>query len=244
MRGIESMLIFFKRLFLLITLASLFWCESPANAAAFHDLIREGELEQVRTSIARDSVLANMADEIGMSPLHIAVISGHLRIVNVLINAGAEVNATDYLKRRTPLHYAAFHNYPKIMLFLLSRRADHSMADSEGNQALHFAAANGCYSTVDILLQHLANPDCLNQNWQTPLHLAAYAGSRRDLFPSASKKEEDYLAVTRLLLLQGATPGIKDIWQNIPETLAWQRSGGKEFARSFTRLMNGKDLHR
>ena len=188
MRGIESMLIFFKRLFLLITLASLFWCESPANAAAFHDLIKEGELEQVRTSIARDSVLANMADEIGMSPLHIAVINGHLRIVYILINAGAEVNATDRLKRPTPLHYAAFHSYPKIMLFLLSRQADHSMADSEGNQALHFATANGCYSTVDILLQHLANPDCLNQNWQTPLHLAAYAGRRRDLFPLGTRE--------------------------------------------------------
>ena len=229
---------------LLVAMASLVWCNLPANASGFHDLIREGELEQVRASLARDSVLANMADEIGMSPLHIAVISGNLRIVNVLINAGAEVNATDHLKRRTPLHYAAFHNYPKIMLFLLSRRADHSMADSEGNQALHFAAANGCYSTADILLQHLANPDCLNQNWQTPLHLAAFAGSQRDLFPFASVKSDDYLDVTRLLLLQGATPGIKDIWQNLPETIAWQHSGGKKFARTFTRLMSGQGLLR
>lgn len=31
-------------------------------------------------------------------------------------------------------------------------------------------------------------------------------------------------------------------YERIP--LAWQHSRGKEFARSFTRLMNGKDLHR
>ncbi|PKL51291.1 MAG: hypothetical protein CVV42_00130 [Candidatus Riflebacteria bacterium HGW-Riflebacteria-2] len=238
------MLIFFRRLSTLLLLVSSLMSGAPVRAAAFHDLIREGDLKQVRTSLARDSVLANMADEIGMSPLHIAVINGHLRIVNVLINAGAEVNATDKLKRLTPLHYAAFHNYPRIMLFLLSRRADHSMADSDGNQPLHFAAANGCYSTVDILLQHLANPDCLNKNWQTPLHLAAYAGNQRDLFPNAAKKGSDYLDVTRLLLLQGATPGIKDIWQNQPETIAWQHSGGKEFARRFTRLMSGQDIRR
>ena len=216
----------------------------PTSAADFHNLIRDGDVKQIRASLARDNVLANMTDEIGMSPLHIAVINGHLRIVNILINAGAEVNATDRLKRRTPLHYAAFHSYPKIMLFLLSRQADHSMADSEGNQALHFATANGCYSTVDILLQHLANPDCLNQNWQTPLHLAAYAGRRRDLFPNAAKKDNDYLDVTRLLLLQGATPGIRDIWQNLPETIAWQNTAGKNFARAFTRLMSGKDIYR
>jgi ankyrin repeat protein len=238
------MLSFYKRLFALMIVLICLIDGSRVESAVFHDLIREGELEQVRASLARDSVLANMADEIGMSPLHIAVISGHLRIVNVLINAGAEVNATDSLKRLTPLHYAAFHNYPRIMLFLLSRRADHSMADSEGNQALHFAAANGCYSTVDILLQHLANPDCLNKNWQTPLHLAAYAGNRRDHFPCASKKSDDYLDVTRLLLLQGATPGIRDIWQNLPETIAWQHSGGKKFAQAFTRLMSGQGLLR
>ncbi len=238
------MLSFIKRLPALLLLLHLMMCSTRLDSAAFHDLIREGELEQVRASLARDSVLANMADEIGMSPLHIAVIGGNLRIVNVLINAGAEVNATDQLKRLTPLHYAAFHNHPKIMLFLLSRRADHSMVDSEGNQPLHFAAANGCYSIVDILLQHLANPDCLNKNWQTPLHLAAYGGSRRDLFPYASQKKSDYLDVTRLLLLQGATPGIKDIWQNLPETIVWQLEADKEFARSFTRLMSGRDIRR
>ncbi|HAE38111.1 MAG TPA: hypothetical protein DCG57_05655 [Candidatus Riflebacteria bacterium] len=235
---------FFKTLPALLLSILLVANSAELNAAAFHDLIRAGKLDQVRNEVARDSILANMTDEIGHSPLHIAVIYGQMRIVNVLINAGAEVNAVDRLKRLTPLHYAAFHNHPKIMLFLLSRRADHSMADSDGNLPLHFAAANGCLSTVEILLQHRANPDCLNKNWQTPLHLAAHAGQKRDIFPAASQKESDYLAVTKLLLLSGATPGIKDIWQNRPETIAWQRGQNKDFAKSFTRLLSGRDLHR
>jgi len=213
------------------------------RAAAFHDLIRNDELKMVRRSIARDKILVNMADEIGRSPLHIAVINGNLRMVNVLINGGAEVNAVDSLKRLTPLHYAAFYNYPKIMLFLLSRRADHGMADSDGNQPLHFAAANGCSSTVEILLQHRANPDGLNKNWQTPLHLAAFAGTRRDLFPCASADKSIYLAVTRLLLNGGATTGIKDIWQNIPETIAWQHGRQKEFAQRFTQMIASVRAH-
>lgn len=231
------MLRFFKTLPLLIAFLLLAISISSVNAADFHNLIRNGELEKVRRSLADDDVLANMADEIGMSPLHIAVINGHLRIVNVLINAGAEVNASDRLKQMTPLHYAAFYNYPRIMLFLLSRRADHSMADSGGNLPLHFAVANGCYSTTDILLQHRANPDCLNQNWQTPLHLAAYATNNREQFPAALKKEDDYLEVAKLLLREGATRGIKDVWQNLPETIAWQGANRRDFARSFTRIM-------
>lgn len=238
------MLSFFKPLPAILLFCFLAVIVTESQAAEFHDLIRAGNLDQVRKSVARDSILTNMADEIGHSPLHIAVIYGQLRIVNVLINAGAEVNAVDRLKRLTPLHYAAFHNHPKIMLFLLSRRADHNMADSDGNLPLHFAAANGCLSTVEMLLQHSANPDCLNKNWQTPLHLAAYAGQKRDLFPSSSQKKGDYLDVTRLLLLSGATPGIKDIWQNMPETIAWQHCQNKDFARSFTHLMSGRGLHR
>lgn len=231
------MLRFFKTLPVLLTLLLVITSALSLNAAAFHDLVRNGELEEVRQNLAHDDVLANMADEIGMSPLHIAVINGHLRLANILINAGAEVNATDRLKRMTPLHYAAFHNYPKVMLFLLSRRADHSMADSDGNLPLHFAAANGCYSTVDILLQHRASPDCLNRYWQTPLHLVAYAGNNREQFPAASKKADNYLEVAKLLLREGATRGIRDIWQNMPETIAWQGDNQHDFARSFTRLM-------
>ncbi|EKD81065.1 MAG: hypothetical protein ACD_39C01997G0002, partial [uncultured bacterium] len=56
-------------------------------------------------------------------------------------------------------------------------------------------------------------------------------------FPAASKDENNYLAVTALLLNEGATTGIKDIWQNIPETIAWEHARHKNFARHFTRLI-------
>lgn len=209
----------------------------PSVAADFHLWVANGDLDTVRRHIAHDQVLVNMADELGRSPLHLAVIGGHLAMVNVLVKAGADVNAVDKLKGMTPIHYAAFHSYPKIMLFLLSRAARHDVKDAGGNWPLHFAAANGCKATVEILIQHQAKVDIFNKNWQTPLHLVAYAGSERNLFPAASEKEQDYLDVAKMLLQSGATAQLHDIWQNQPATIAWQKSSRSSFPRKFSELV-------
>ncbi len=206
-------------------------------AASFYRLIVDGQLDAVRQAIAHDTDLATMNDELGRSPLHLAVINGHMAIVNVLINAGADVNSVDSLKGWTPMHYAAFYRFPDIFLFLLSRRGDFLIADRSGNLPMHIAAATGCPKIVKHLLLHAASPDCLNDDWQTPLHLAAKSTANRPEYPAASENETDYLEVTRLLLEAGATKGIHDIWRNLPETLALKSSRRSDFSARFNRLM-------
>ena len=206
-------------------------------ADPFHRLVADGDLAGVRRAVAANPVLATMNDELGRSPLHLAVINGQHAMVNVLINAGADVNAVDGLKKFTPLHYAAFYSYPKILEFLLTRRADLLAQDIDGNLPLHFAAANGSAATVKILLENNSGPDCLNNNWQTPLHLAAAAVDNQNSFPAASKNEKDYLEVAKLLLQAGATPGIHDIRRDLPETIAWRKEPRSTFPRRFEELM-------
>ncbi len=220
----------------------LIWPSLFAQAADFHALVKNGELQSVRRQISRDKILVNMKDEIGRSPLHIAVISGHLAVVNVLIKAGAEVNAAERFKNLTPLHYAALYNFPKIMLFLLSRGAVVNACDNDGNSALHYAAANGCRTTVEILLQHQAMVNIYNRQWQTPLHFCAYAGQDIQRAGFVSKQQADFIEVARLLLQAGANPSMRDIWQNMPESIAWQNSPEKDFAEKFSELVrtNGR----
>ncbi len=220
-----------------LIIVAVIFCQPLFAVSSFFELIINGELDAVRRQITRDPVLATMADELGRSPLHLAVIHGHLAIVNVLINAGADVNGVDRLKNYTPLHYAAFYSFPKIMQFLLSRRADVYVSDRDGNLPLHLAAANGCPATVEILLEWNSSPDCMNKNWQTPLHLAARASDNRKEFHAASKNDDNYLEVTRLLLLGEATAGIHDIWRNLPETIAWQKDGHSTFPGRFSKLL-------
>jgi len=212
-------------------------CSGALLASDFHALIKAGDVKHVREQLNRHKIFVNMADDLGRSPLHLAVISGHLNIVNVLIKAGADVNAVDRLKSLSPLHYAAFHNFPKIMLFLLSRGALIDVQDTFGNRPLHFAAANGCRATVEILLNHHASPGVWNKDWQTPLHLVALAGTDRNRFFAASEKADDYLAVAKLLLDAGASANVFDAWQNRPETIAWRLAGSSDFPARFSALI-------
>lgn len=188
--------------------------------ADFHRSISEGKTGEVRRILKKDARLVNLKDELGRSPLQLAAQAGHLDLVNILINAGAQVNHTDRLKGYTALHYAAMHNHPKIILFLLSRRADPNMQDSEGNCPLHFCAGNGCVETVKILLEHRADVNAMNRKWRNPLHFAVMAGSDRKMFPYAGRNLQSYLQICELLLENGTFPMLKDAFEDTPATIA------------------------
>ncbi|GAB4282904.1 MAG: hypothetical protein Kow0029_28750 [Candidatus Rifleibacteriota bacterium] len=202
-------------------------CPGFTDAADFHDLLQSGEIREIRQEIDRDRRLATLKDELGRTPLHLAAEKGDLDLVNILINYGADVNATDNLKGFTPMHYAALHNHCKIIAFLLSRCASLEIQDVDGNMPLHFSAANGCVDAVKILLDHQADPNCMNKLWQSPLHKAVNSMLGIERLPYSSAKAEKYLAVARELLNSGAFPTLRDIHFNSPESIVashWKKS--------------------
>ncbi len=218
--------------------AAVFFC-GELSAADFHQLIHTGELNRIREAICQDSRLVNLKDELGRSPLQIAVARGHLALVNVLVKAKADVNHVDHLKGFSALHYAAQYNYPLILSFLLARGADMSIQDNDGNFPLHICAGNGCVETVRILLEHRADANCMNRRWQIPLHLCALAGKDRQLFPYSSKKHESFLAVSKLLVEQGAYGNLRDINDDTPATIAARHYPGSDFFQHFVAILEG-----
>lgn len=58
-----------------------------------HWAVRRGQVENVRNLIGREDIEAR--DFQGRTPLHIAVLSGHDAIVELLLRNGADVNARD-----------------------------------------------------------------------------------------------------------------------------------------------------
>ena len=79
-------------------------------------------------------------------------------ITNVLLDAGAEVDARDY-RGRTPLHFTGLHNAPvDIVESLIENGADVKVRDYNGATPLHFAMVFSCRE-VSITLES-AGADC------------------------------------------------------------------------------------
>jgi hypothetical protein len=124
------------------------------------------------------------------SPLAIAAISGDLAKIRSLLEAGAEIEATDALGR-TPLHMAAFYGRTRATELLLASGATIEVRDRIGMTPLHAAVLAGGRHVVELLLDRKADPNARTDTGQTPLHLAAATGQPR---------------VARLLIERGCRP--------------------------------------
>ena len=71
--------------------------------------------------------------------------------VKLLLENGAEVNATDNIENFTPLMYAAAEGNVEVVKILLENDADISMVDKDGDDAETFARQNNHSEIVEIL---------------------------------------------------------------------------------------------
>jgi ankyrin repeat protein len=67
---------------------------------------------------------AKLGSANGTTPLMVAAASGEVEAVKVLIDNGADVNATDGVRAQTPLMYAAASNRAAVITLLASKGAD------------------------------------------------------------------------------------------------------------------------
>ncbi len=88
------------------------------------------------------------------TPLYNAASSGHVEIVRLLLENGANPNITSYDWEGTPLATAARSGNKLIVELLLKHGADTTIQDSKGETALDKAKK---YNHVEII-QILTNP--------------------------------------------------------------------------------------
>ncbi|KAK0419717.1 hypothetical protein QR680_014286 [Steinernema hermaphroditum] len=87
----------------------------------------------------------------GLTPLMVAAKHGHVGLVDLLINKGASMNASD-LKGRTALMHAVLNHHISTSSLLLERGASASTTDSLGNSILHIIAESQTTTGLDTFL--------------------------------------------------------------------------------------------
>jgi Ankyrin repeats (3 copies)/Ankyrin repeat len=113
----------------------------------------------------------------GWTPLMIAAAEGHAETVSALVEAGANVNATNALGR-TALTFASSYGLAAIVKVLLDHHADPNIIpkDSTGWTAVIAAAHNGHLEVVRLLLDHGADVSIQDKQGRTALAWAQAQG--------------------------------------------------------------------
>lgn len=147
---------------------------TPAPDAPVADAAQRGDLDAVRR-LLRDGADVNAAQGDGMTALHWAAERGDRELGEVLIYAGARVDAGTRIGHYTPLHLAARAAHGPIVDLLLEAGSDpDARTTNSGTSPLHHAAAAGDPTVVDALVEAGADVNGREAAWgQTPLIFAA-----------------------------------------------------------------------
>jgi len=101
--------------------------------------------------------------------------SGHASVVQILIDAGVNVEAVN-VESATALHLAASHGFDSVIETLLHSKANIDAVNAAGFTPVHLAAAEGHLAAVQTLLS-AEGSDVETGTWTIkPLHMAAGGG--------------------------------------------------------------------
>ena len=117
----------------------------------------------------------------GGTALHHAAYNARTEILNVLIQAGANLDLVDD-QRRTPLLVAVSQGDVGVASVLIQAGADPNKINKAGQSAVHLAALTSC-ELMQVLLEprretgvSAADISVIDKYMQSPIHLASAAG--------------------------------------------------------------------
>lgn len=143
---------------------------------AFVAAAANGDEEAIRRALEKYSGrILNAQDNNGEIALTQAAWAGHFMIVALLLDKGADPQATES-DGTTALMWAAWGGNLTIVTLLLRKGALLDTANNIGNTALIWAARRGQKDTVELLLKKGADIGARNGNGHTALSLAERNG--------------------------------------------------------------------
>ena len=115
---------------------------------------RTGDLEYVNVLLERGVDVDSRDDDVrGWTGLHEAACKGHLAVLEVLIEKGADLNPRAKLAMLTPVYLAVANSRVEAALLLISRGADLHLTTDKGETLLQKAAIKGLGEVVEELIR-------------------------------------------------------------------------------------------
>jgi ankyrin repeat protein len=141
------------------------------------DAASVGRVERVRALLDQDPTKVNAWSSDGFTSLHLAAFFGYARVVELLLQRGAEVNPVSRNPMKVqPLHSAAAGRHGEVARLLVEAGADVNGKQDKGWMPLHAAAQNGDIEMVNLFLDHGADPAAQNEEGKSAIGLAADKG--------------------------------------------------------------------
>ena len=146
----------------------------------------------------------NMSDAHHMTPLHYAVIHNRTDTTRLLIERGADINLVCGGKTTYDYPSACIHEILLVHDKLPEWQVDSINKSTCKNTPLHLACYEGALGSVEVLLEHGANANCINYHLMTPLHYACIGVHGRTTYHREGFGERDHIGIIRLLIEHGA----------------------------------------
>lgn len=133
-------------------------------------------------------------DSRGVTILWMAACRDYIRLVDLLLNFGADTEATDSTHGRTSLWVAALLDFGDTVHKLLGKGANIEVRCKQGKTPLCIAAEKGCRNAVRVLLDFQADLHAKDSQGRTPFDLAQENG-HEDIFRMCSRGQKRKLDV-------------------------------------------------
>ena len=139
-----------------------------------------GHVDVVARLLGSNKSNVRARDQSGSTALHVAAYYGHASCVELILRAGAEVNALDG-HGQTPLFHACGGGHADVAQALFQAGGSVQFVDGEGRSLLHWAAVGGHDEVCTMLLSRNLPVDGVDNSGRTPLHNAAFGNHGRTL---------------------------------------------------------------
>ena len=206
------------------------WGRTPLLIVA-----RETGSAEMASLLIEAGAKVNLRDEGGESPLDLAAWRGFRDLVNLLLDAGAELPPAGSTQAQYLAMFAAEKGLDRLFNLCVDAGVDLGLRNENGGSLLHSASQGGSAEVVTRLLGEDFDPNGPDRYGRTPIHYAAELG-REDVARLLLKSGADIDARS----LSGETAFNTAVWVEREEMARFlAKAGGSTEARRFPSLAGG-----